>query len=349
MAKETQVAPRPVTDEDMQQIEQVMVGGDMSALTASQRVMYYRRVCESLKLNPLTKPFQYIVLSGKLVLYASRDCADQLRKLNGISIEITGREKVEDLYCVTAKAKTQDGRSDESMGVVSLAGKDGKPLRGDLLANAFMKAETKAKRRVTLSLAGLGWMDETELETVSDYEKVEVDDDGEIQQIEQKSTPPSDEKRQRDNEKYKGFLTFCGERKATFGEKAYYAVLKTFELSHANQVKVGDYSTMRKIVEALNEQPDLPEEEEEAVEAHAPLTREEATTDAALMDSGELIAGCEHYEEKIKLDDDDRTAARKQYLGTTEIDNADIEEIRTYYVELALKVDGTDANLSLFS
>jgi hypothetical protein len=29
-----------------------------------------------------------------------------------------------------------------------------------------MKAETKAKRRVTLSLAGLGWLDETELETI---------------------------------------------------------------------------------------------------------------------------------------------------------------------------------------
>jgi hypothetical protein len=39
-------------------------------------------------------------------------------------------------------------------------------LKGDALANALMKAETKAKRRVTLSIAGLGWLDETELETV---------------------------------------------------------------------------------------------------------------------------------------------------------------------------------------
>jgi hypothetical protein len=35
-------------------------------------------------------------------------------------------------------------------------------LKGDALANAPMKAETKSKRRVTLSLAGLGWLDETE-------------------------------------------------------------------------------------------------------------------------------------------------------------------------------------------
>ena len=44
-----------------------------------------------------------------------------------------------------------------SIGAVSIKG-----LQGENLANALMKAETKAKRRVTLSLAGLGWLDETE-------------------------------------------------------------------------------------------------------------------------------------------------------------------------------------------
>jgi len=39
-------------------------------------------------------------------------------------------------------------------------------LKGDALASALMKAETKAKRRVTLSIAGLGWLDETELATI---------------------------------------------------------------------------------------------------------------------------------------------------------------------------------------
>jgi hypothetical protein len=34
------------------------------------------------------------------------------------------------------------------------------------LANALMRAETKAKRRVTLSIAGLGWLDETEFDIV---------------------------------------------------------------------------------------------------------------------------------------------------------------------------------------
>ncbi|MDQ3831524.1 MAG: hypothetical protein M3361_19940 [Candidatus Tectomicrobia bacterium] len=52
-------------------------------------------------------------------------------------------------------------REDESTGAVSVGN-----LRGDALANALMKCETKAKRRVTLSIAGLGWLDETEIETI---------------------------------------------------------------------------------------------------------------------------------------------------------------------------------------
>ena len=44
-------------------------------------------------------------------------------------------------------------------------------LTGDALANALMKAETKAKRRATLSLCGLGFLDETEIETIPEKAK----------------------------------------------------------------------------------------------------------------------------------------------------------------------------------
>ena len=59
---------------DAKAIEQVLIGGDLSALSEEQRLMYYNQVCESLSLNPLTKPFDYIKLNGKLTLYAKRDC-----------------------------------------------------------------------------------------------------------------------------------------------------------------------------------------------------------------------------------------------------------------------------------
>jgi hypothetical protein len=150
--------PQPLPPEV---VEKIVSGGDLSALNAAQRAEYYAAVCRSLGLNPLTKPFEYLNLNGKLRLYALRDCADQLRRLHGISIYIANRERMSDIYIVTARAKDRQGREDESTGAVTVGN-----LKGDALANALMKAETKAKRRVTLSIAGLGWLDETELETI---------------------------------------------------------------------------------------------------------------------------------------------------------------------------------------
>jgi hypothetical protein len=146
---------------DANAVERVLIDGDLSRLDSSQRIVYYNQVCDSVGLNPLTKPFEYIELNRKLVLYAKRDATDQLRKIHGISIQITAREKTEDLYVVTARAKNAAGREDESVGAVNIAN-----LRGDSLANAIMKAETKAKRRVTLSICGMGLLDEAEVEDI---------------------------------------------------------------------------------------------------------------------------------------------------------------------------------------
>lgn len=142
-------------------LEKVLVQGDLSKLSSQERLVYYTKTCESLGLNPMTRPFDYIVLNNKLTLYAKRDATEQLRKIHSISIEITKREQIGDVYMVQAKATDNEGRTDESIGAVNIGG-----LSGDALANALMKAETKAKRRVTLSIAGLGLLDETEVETI---------------------------------------------------------------------------------------------------------------------------------------------------------------------------------------
>jgi hypothetical protein len=168
MEEHTALAPQ-VQPLPPEVIEKIVIGGDLSALNAAQRAEYYAAVCRSLRLNPLTKPFEYLNLNGKLRLYALRDCADQLRRLHGISISIANRERLSDIYIVTARAKDRQGREDESTGAVPVGN-----LKGDALANALMKAETKAKRRVTLSIAGLGWLDETELETIPQGRPVTV-------------------------------------------------------------------------------------------------------------------------------------------------------------------------------
>lgn len=165
-----------VKDEDMaSMLEQVVIGGDLSRLSPQDRVTYYRKVCDSLGLNPLTQPFRYLTLHGQLTLYATRAAADQLRKINGVSITDLDVDVSGDMAVVTCSGATGDGRSDTDVGVVPLDN-----LRGDNRANAILKAVTKAKRRMTLSLCGLGWLDETEVETIPGAKQVSVTSAGEI-------------------------------------------------------------------------------------------------------------------------------------------------------------------------
>ena len=160
----------------MAAIEQVLVTGDLAGLTPAQRVSYYKAVCQSLGLNPLTKPFDYISLNSKLVLYPKKDCTDQLRTLRSVSITSVVPQYVDDLYVVTACASVASGRTDSATGAVCISG-----LKGEAKANALMKAETKAKRRVTLSICGLGMTDDSEVDSVEDMRPVQVDaETGEI-------------------------------------------------------------------------------------------------------------------------------------------------------------------------
>jgi len=160
-------------------IEQVVMQGDLSKLSSEQRVTYYNKVCASSGLNPLTNPFAYIFLNGKLTLYAKKDCTEQLRKINGVSIEELDDKLIEDIYVVTAKAKDRNGRIDQAKGAVVIGN-----LKGEARANAIMKAETKAKRRVTLSICGMGFTDASEIESIPNAETVEVDyETGEIKGV----------------------------------------------------------------------------------------------------------------------------------------------------------------------
>ncbi len=152
-----------------QNVERVLVDGDLSALRPEERVSYYNKVCQSMGLNPMTKPFDYIKLNGKLTLYAKRDCTDQLRKIHNVSITIVERRREEDVFIVLARATLPDGRTDEAIGSVPLGN-----LKGEALSNALMKAETKAKRRVTLSICSLGWLDESEVGSIKGAQPVEM-------------------------------------------------------------------------------------------------------------------------------------------------------------------------------
>lgn len=156
-------------------MERVIAEGDISMMTPSERVSHYFRRCEVMGIDALARPFDYIKLNGKLTLYANKTCGDLLRKIHNVSVAITYSCVEGDLYVVRAKANTKDGREDEDEGSVSIAG-----LKGEALSNARMKAISKAKRRVTFSLLGLGMLDSTEVETIPTAKKVSITEDGEI-------------------------------------------------------------------------------------------------------------------------------------------------------------------------
>lgn len=165
-------------------IAKLVLNGDCSLLSSDQKIEYMRYRCEQLGIDLAEKPFEFIVLNGKEVMYATKACTDALCRIRLVTRQITSREKVDDVYIITARATDPSGRSDESTGVVPLVKEDGTweqaqsgkkffkkngkliKLNADEFANAIMKAETKAKRRAVLSLFGLGMLDETELETI---------------------------------------------------------------------------------------------------------------------------------------------------------------------------------------
>lgn len=152
-----------ITTTNSDVIQKLVLDGDLSKMSPSQKVQYYNSFCNSLGLNPLTQPFQIIKFQGKEKLYATKDCTEQLRKIHGVSITDITTGTTSDVFIVTAKAKDKEEKTDCSTGAVNIKG-----LSGDTLANAMMKAETKAKRRVTLSICGLGILDETETDTIKD-------------------------------------------------------------------------------------------------------------------------------------------------------------------------------------
>ena len=162
MSTEKNIVPAPPDAATQARvIESLVLRGDLSGLAPADRARYYVQMCEGLGLNPSAQPFAFLRLNGKEVLYTTRGATDQLAAIHRLTREIIDGPKVIDLagtklvYCV-ARATHPNGRVETSTATVPLVD----PV------NVLMKCETKAKRRVTLSILGLGLLDEMELETI---------------------------------------------------------------------------------------------------------------------------------------------------------------------------------------
>lgn len=142
-------------------VESVVTKGDISGLSPEAKARFYVQMCEQLGLNPATQPLAVLRLQGKEILYPTRGATDQLAAIHRLTREIVDGPRVMDLggtklvYAV-CKATLPNGRVETAVATVPLTDP----------ANVLMKCETKAKRRATLSILGLGMLDESELDTI---------------------------------------------------------------------------------------------------------------------------------------------------------------------------------------
>lgn len=141
-------------------LEQVIIKGNLNVMNPADKVRYYQQVCGVIGIPVELRPFEFISMQGKEVLYVLRSCTEWLRDQRGIACKVASRKQIPgDLYEVVVEVMDRTGRQDFASGLVSVKG-----LAGENLANAIMKAETKAKRRATLSISGLGMLDESEVD-----------------------------------------------------------------------------------------------------------------------------------------------------------------------------------------
>ncbi len=155
----TSSAIAPASKESLMAIaETALIQGDLRAMSQEQRIDYYLRLCDSVGLNPYSKPFIYVEMKGKLVLYPTKSVTNQLAKIHGLSFSPPDVKIADDMIMVTVTVKDRNGRTDTDMGIVPVPGG-----KGEDRANAIMKAITKAKRRAVFSLVGMnGVIDEIE-------------------------------------------------------------------------------------------------------------------------------------------------------------------------------------------
>lgn len=177
---------------DLNLIKKILKTDNLATLTPQEREEYYLARCESLGLDPLSKPFSYLEMKDgkggtRMVLYFNKNASDQLRGKLKIKFHKPEFKKSDCGEYLQAEVMFElpDGRVEFATAAVPLVKEDAVwnkqpdgskvkvvkgilPLSPDEKANAVMRLETKLKNRATMSAMGSGMMDESELDTLSD-------------------------------------------------------------------------------------------------------------------------------------------------------------------------------------
>lgn len=132
--------------------------GSIHQLTNPEKRELLAKLCNSLGLNQYIMPFRiYRDMQGHEFIYATKECCAELRHLHHINILTESHSIIDGMCIASVSGNNKYGRVDSEIGAIhidSLVGQD--------KANGVMWAMTKAKRRLTLSLAGLGVLADVE-------------------------------------------------------------------------------------------------------------------------------------------------------------------------------------------
>jgi hypothetical protein len=141
--------------------------GETGQLTIAEKSILLSKVCEEYGLNPVLVPFNFILFQGKERLYLTKVGCDSIANNKQLTRIITTRHyDIEtNIYTVSAMV-SDDKRKEEASASVYCASYDAKKqafsrLSGEALANAYLKTESKAKRRATLAFIGFAFEEDS--------------------------------------------------------------------------------------------------------------------------------------------------------------------------------------------
>ena len=142
-------------------------GKDTRSLKPADRRDVLVGLARKLGLNPMSNAVMFLLTNGRETLYVTKQGTDQIaaaaklrrETIKGPEVQVIEGRKV--VFC-QVRATHPDGRSEVSTATLALQD----------VVNDLMKCETKAKRRATLSVCGLGLLAEDEIETIPGAQRV---------------------------------------------------------------------------------------------------------------------------------------------------------------------------------
>jgi len=138
-----------------QEIQDILTksGGRCDQLNIDQQAEYKIYLCAKIGVSPTLQPIDLIPTKNGLRPYLNKGAAELIRDTRKISIADIEVSEKNGMFVAVCKVRGLNGRIDCDMGACPLNGTEKSPMAP---YNSLMKAVTKAKRRATLSMCGLG-------------------------------------------------------------------------------------------------------------------------------------------------------------------------------------------------